>query len=65
MEINKHVLTVAELTTTLALGRSTIYKLINKPDFPKIRIGRRVLIPVDPLKKWLEMNIGTVVDLSS
>lgn len=55
-------LTLNSKETAAALGISlpTFYELSNRADFPCIRVGRRVLVPVDSLKKWLakESNKG-------
>lgn len=50
------VYTVDELSHALSLGKNSTYELVNRPDFPKIRVGRKYLIPKAPLDKWLEDN---------
>lgn len=41
--------------TAVALGISLpkFYELSNRADFPCVRIGRRVIVPVDSLRAWL------------
>lgn len=51
---DKICLTVAELQASLGVGRSTAYQLIHRGDFPAVHLGRKVLIPVDGLRAWLE-----------
>lgn len=46
--------TVDDLCALLQISRPTAYELVHREDFPKIRIGRRVLIPRAGLEKWLE-----------
>jgi hypothetical protein len=48
--------TVNELANFLPLGRNSLYKLVNMPDFPKIVVGRKILIPIKGLEVWLEQN---------
>ncbi|RUT39408.1 DNA-binding protein [Paenibacillus anaericanus] len=46
--------TVSDLYEMLPLGRNAIYKLVNSEDFPKKRIGNRILIPALGFARWLE-----------
>lgn len=52
--MEKLTLTVDELAQVMQISRPKAYELVHRADFPVIHIGRRVLIPVDGLKKWLE-----------
>lgn len=45
-----------EAAAALGVSLPTFYELANRDDFPCIRVGRRVLIPVDGLKAWLTKN---------
>ena len=36
------------------LGRSALYNAIRRSEIPSVRIGRRILIPVAALDRWLE-----------
>lgn len=42
-----------ETASALGISLPTFYELSNRTDFPCIRVGRRVLVPVDSLRKWL------------
>lgn len=55
--------TVPELHDILPLGRNSLYKLVSRNDFPKIRVGRKILIPIEGFTKWLEENEGLEVNL--
>ncbi|MFF2909188.1 helix-turn-helix transcriptional regulator [Paenibacillus sp. NPDC057934] len=57
--------TITDLLELLPLGRNTIYRLVSSDDFPKIRIGRKIIIPAKKLEEWLEANIGTEIIMSS
>jgi excisionase family DNA binding protein len=48
--------TVSELAEILPLGRNSLYKLVGRSDFPKITVGRKILIPIIGLEKFLENN---------
>lgn len=55
--MEKLVLSVEELAKTLGISKPKAYELTKQKDFPAIRIGaKRILIPVEGLKLWLENN---------
>ncbi|MBY9082968.1 helix-turn-helix domain-containing protein, partial [Paenibacillus sp. HN-1] len=56
--------TISDLIDLLPLGRNTIYRLVNKDDFPKVRIGKKFIIPAHKLNEWLEINIGSEISLN-
>lgn len=37
----------------LGISRPVAYKLTQEEGFPVIRVGRRLLIPIDALQKWI------------
>jgi len=46
---------VPELAKALNIGRNTAYELVNRSDFPAIKVSeRKIIIPIDGLKRWLE-----------
>ncbi|ETT56800.1 excisionase family DNA binding domain [Paenibacillus sp. FSL R7-269] len=60
-DMQKQYYTVNELMGILPLGRNTVYKLVGKDDFPKIKIGNKILIPVAGLNNFLqEHQYGTI-----
>ena len=52
--MEKLTLTVDELKDALGVGRRQAYELVNRADFPAIRLGKRILIPRDALMRRLE-----------
>ena len=48
--------TVSELAEVIPLGRNGLYKLVNSSGFPKIVVGRKILIPVKGLLQWMNEN---------
>lgn len=42
-----------EAAATLGISLPTFYELSNRADFPCVRIGRRIIVPVDSLRAWL------------
>lgn len=58
--MEKLTVTVDEMAKIVGVSRPTAYELIHKEGFPTVRIGRRVVIPIDSLKRWLEEQAGVV-----
>lgn len=52
--MEKLTMNVADLQQALGIGRAHAYELVNRADFPVIRLGRKILIPRDAFLKWLE-----------
>ena len=44
----------AEAARLLDVSRPTLYKLLNRADFPSFRVGSRVLISVAGLQNWID-----------
>lgn len=53
LENESLVYTINELAENLKISKSSAYQLARNKDFPTIRIGKRILIPVSKLKEWL------------
>ena len=51
-------LTVEEMGKKLSISRAGAYELARRADFPAIHAGRRILIPISGLEKWLEAQAG-------
>ena len=52
-------LNAKEVMDVLNVGRSTVYALLNRSDFPASRIGKRILVSESALREWLARG-GTV-----
>lgn len=63
MDIPKIYYTVEEAGKALNFGNSTMYKLCHREDFPAVRVGRRIRIPVASLAAWAAKHAGEVVEL--
>lgn len=53
-EQQRLTLTVPEVATRLGIGRNQAYALARAGRLPVIRIGKRFLVPVVALERWLE-----------
>lgn len=58
--MNKLTYSVEELSSVLGISIVTAYELARRADFPKIRVGRRILVPINELNRWLEKESNTV-----
>ena len=56
----KLVYSPKEVGKIIGIGMNGMYALCNREDFPAIRVGRKILIPVDGLKRWLAQQSGEV-----
>lgn len=41
-------------TKVLPIGMNSAYELCNRKDFPAVRVGKKIIIPRDALRRWLE-----------
>ncbi len=54
--MEKTTMSVQELSAQMGISLPKAYELAKSPGFPTIRIGTRILIPVDSYRKWLLKN---------
>lgn len=54
--MEKATLSVQELAALLGISLPKAYELVKQPRFPVLKIGTRILIPVDAFKAWLISN---------
>ena len=47
------LLNVKQLAALLGVSDSSVYELIEEEDFPSLRIGKRIVIPKEELRKWI------------
>lgn len=52
--MEKTTISVAELSIQMGISLPKAYELVKQPGFPTIRVGARILIPVDAFNRWLE-----------
>lgn len=50
----KILMTMADFLSEMPVSKNTAYALVNRADFPKIRVGRKILIPRDAFLRWLD-----------
>ena len=50
------LLNVKQLAELLGVSDSSVYELIQEDDFPFLRIGKRIVIPKEELRKWISAH---------
>ena len=54
--MEKTTMSVQELSAYMGISLPKAYELVKTPSFPTIRVGTRILIPVDAYREWLLKN---------
>ena len=49
---------VKELAENFNISLSKGYQLVYSQGFPALRLGRRIIVPVDKLEAWINKNLG-------
>ncbi|MBQ3427305.1 MAG: helix-turn-helix domain-containing protein [Clostridia bacterium] len=57
MSDNCKTLNVKQLAEYLGVGMNTAYQLVNSQDFPTLRLGKRIVIPIDLLEQWIDNHV--------
>lgn len=53
-------LNAKDLQQFLGISRSSVYRLLRSPDFPKFQVGRRRLVTRDAFLRWVEQQTVNV-----
>ena len=53
---------VLELARRLDIGRNAAYSLVNSEGFPRLTIGKRIIIPLEPLDRWIAAQTNVATD---
>ena len=51
--MEKTTMSVQEMAMQMGIFLPKAYELVKQPGFPSIRIGTRILIPIDAFREWL------------
>ena len=54
--MEKTTMSVQELAAQMGISLPKAYEFVKEPDFPTIRVGTRILIPVEAYREWLIRN---------
>jgi excisionase family DNA binding protein len=56
--IKRTTMTVKEASVQLGISIPKVIDLTHRQDFPAIRLGRRIVIPIDKFDEWLDAQAG-------
>ena len=54
--MEKITMSVQELSGYMGISLPKAYELTKREGFPVVRVGTRILVPVDSFKSWLNAN---------
>ena len=53
------MLSVAEGAAVLGISRAGAYELVHSKGFPALKIGSRIVVPMDKFLAWIDANSGS------
>ena len=56
--MERTTMSVQELAAQMGISLPKAYELVKTPGFPVIRIGTRILIPIEAYREWLSSAAG-------
>lgn len=57
--MEKSTMSVQDLARQMGISLPKAYALVKEPGFPTLRIGTRILIPVEGFHAWLRARPGS------
>ena len=52
------MLSMPDVAAVLGISRAGAYELVHAEDFPKLRIGSRIVVPKEELREWIHENLN-------
>ena len=59
----KILLIIKDIQEVFQCGKNYAYSLTKLKGFPTIKIGKKIFVPKDKLKKWIDENTNTEIEL--
>ena len=59
--MEKLAVNVREAAEMMGIGISNMYILVHRADFPAIRAGNRIIIPIEALREWMKKEAGNII----
>lgn len=47
---------VPEMAVALGVSAPKAYELVNRADFPKIRLGKKIVVPIQEFENWVSTH---------
>ncbi len=63
--MEKLTMTVQELAQIMGISKPKAYELTHIQGFPAIRVGKRIVIPVESFRQWLKRVAGDLEENQS
>ena len=57
-KVERLTLTINEAAHVLGIGQNKMRQLTKVNDFPVLRVGTRILIPIKQFETWINNNVG-------
>lgn len=57
-DLKRLTISVKEFQQSIGLSYQKTMDLVHRDDFPKLKVGRRILFVSSKLDEWIENNIG-------
>ena len=54
------MLKVEHISEIMGISKVVAYELVNRPDFPALRIGKRIIIPKDKFLNWIDEEANKI-----
>lgn len=51
--MEKTTMSVQELSAQMGISLPKAYELVKTPGFPTIKVGTRILVPIEAYREWL------------
>lgn len=64
-EVKKLTYSVPEMALAIGISKPKAYDLVNRADFPKIRVGKKIVVPITEFERWVSNHAyddGSVID---
>lgn len=55
---SRKIMNVKEFAEVYGIGINNAYTIVNAEGFPKIKLGRKIVIISSKIDEWIENNIG-------
>ena len=56
MAVERLTYTVQEAAAVIGVSVPKLYQMCNAKEFPHVRLGARIVIPIERLHKWLNQD---------
>ena len=50
------MLNMKQLSDLLGISDASAYELVQEEDFPSLRIGKRIVVPKEELRRWISVH---------